>query len=493
MQLRTIVTCCAAFLVSAGFGMEVTKIDNSHLIPKIVPDPEVKLEVLSSGATASPDWVKSLIIVEVNIFTASTDKKFSGMSKTLDHLAEMGVNGIWLTPINEGKHYGNFGIHTLNQELIGEEEMPERWKRVREFVEEAHRRNIRVFFDVVSWGVTRLHGGAPLHNEKPEWFGKPIEKWHGWLWNWKNPELCEWFTSRLVEMILLTGADGFRCDCAPFFAGYEPYRKARERLLSFGRKVVFIAESPSSRKGVFDFDQIAFCKDNDKKTPRTIGNVFLEKNIVEVIRSGDELIARDSDLVPGEQRFYTYLLTSHDSKEFVAHGNPIAFGYQALFSPFIPLWYLGEEWNNPRKVSSGWSWSNPVDWNLLDRKENRNFFELVKKMIFIRRSYPEIFEYFPANLREQANICKVMTGRPELLQAYARYRNGKAVLIVPNNSKSTVSFQIVVPYEDAEIRSGDITVTDLLAERKLVSGRPETFTIEIPAGRLGVYLVSPQK
>ena len=45
-------------------------------------------------------------------------------------------------------------------------------------------------------------------------------------------------------------------------------------------------------------------------------------------------------------------------------------------------------------------------------------------MIRIRRSYPEIFEYFPASLRD-ANICKVATDRPEELQAYARIETGK--------------------------------------------------------------------
>ncbi|MBS1370762.1 MAG: hypothetical protein HPZ91_12490 [Lentisphaeria bacterium] len=493
MQLKKIAAWCAACLAAAGFGAEAPKIDNSALIPEIRPDSEVKLEALSPGATASPDWVKSLIIVEANVFTASDDKKFSGMGKTLDHLAEMGVNGLWITPVNEGNHYGNFGIHTLNPGLTGETEMAERWARVREFVDEAHRRNIRVFFDVVSWGVTRRYGGAPLYREKPEWFGKPVEKWHGWLWNWKNPELREWFTSRLVEMILMTGADGFRCDCAPFYAGYDPYGAARERLLAFGRKVIFIAESGSSRKGVFDFDQVAFCKDNNRKAPRKIGDVFLEKNIVDVIRTGDELIARDSELTPGEQRFYTYQLTSHDSEEFVAHGSPVAFGYQALFSPFIPLWYLGEEWNNPRKVSSGWSWSNPVDWELLAKDGNRSFFELVKKMIRIRRTHPEIFEYFPASLRREANICKVVTDRPGLLQPYARYRNGGAVLIVPNNGDSTAVIRISIPYAEAAIGGGDVTVTDLLADRPLASGRPESFTVELPAGALGVYGVSPGK
>ena len=492
MLVKKIVLGCALLAVAAGFSAEIP-MDNSALIPAIRPDAEVKLETVSPGTTATPDWVKSLIIVEANVQTASTDGTFRGMEKTLDHLAEMGVNGIWITPINDGNHYGNFGIHTLNPNLTGETEISEQWKRVKDFVDAAHRRNIRVFFDVVSWGVTVLYGGAPLLREKPEWFTGPIEQWHGQRWNWKNPELREWFTSRLVEMILVTGADGFRCDCAPFFAGYAPYAEARKRLLDFGRKVVFIAESGSCRRGVFDFDQVAFCRDGDPGAPRTTCTVFLEKNIVDLIRSGDELIARDAEIAPGEQRFYAYQLTSHDSVEFAAHGSPIAFGYQALFSPFIPLWYLGEEWNNPRTVTNHWSWSNPVQWDLLEQKENRRFFEIVKKMIRIRRSYPDIFEYFPAVLRKEANICKVETDRPELLQSYARYRNGRAVLIVPNNGKNDATIRISLPYEAAGIGAGNLVVTDLMADREFASGRPETLQVTIPPDMLGIYLLEPGK
>ena len=161
---RTISIFSAAVLSLSLFG---TGIDNAPLLPKWVGDSEVKLECLSEDATASPDWVKSLIIVEANVATASTDGTLAGMSRVLDHLAETGVNGLWLTPVNERPHYGNFGIHTLNSALTGTGDIPEQWRRVRAFVQEAHRRNIRVFFDVVSWGVTK---DAPLYREKPEWF-----------------------------------------------------------------------------------------------------------------------------------------------------------------------------------------------------------------------------------------------------------------------------------------------------------------------------------
>lgn len=68
-------------------------------------------------------------------------------------------------------------------------------------------------------------------------------------------------------MILVTGADGFRCDCAPDYAGYSIFGAARKRLLDLGRKVIFISERSSSRNGVFDFDQLSFQRNNER-TPR---------------------------------------------------------------------------------------------------------------------------------------------------------------------------------------------------------------------------------
>lgn len=483
-------------LLSLGAAACGAGIDNSDCIPGIVADAEVRLESVPGKSPASPDWVKSLIIAEVNVETASPEGNFSGMEKVLDHLAETGVNGIWLTPINEGCQYGNYGVHTLNPTLTNREKTEARWRCVKAFVDAAHRRNIRVFFDVVTWGVTKA---APLYKEKPDWFTGPSRPgWNGWMWNWQDKELNEWFASRLVDFILLTGADGFRADCAPAFAGYAPYRTARERLSGFGRKIILFAENASEREGTFDFDQNAFIGPNRK--PRMNGDVFLEKNIVDLVKNGEELgwidgtgkhpeKARDDG---GRERFYSLMLSNHDSKRYTAKGSPIVFGYAMIFAPFLPVWYLGEEWNNPysRTIPSYWLFANRIDWS--KREENREFFELAKRMIRIRRRYPEIFEYFPANHRD-SNICKVRTNHPELLQAYARYRHQAAILVVPNNGDADATFQITIPYEETRIGKGSVKVIDLLGEKLLASERPESFEATVPAGMLGVYLVSPEK
>ncbi|MDD3153556.1 MAG: alpha-amylase family glycosyl hydrolase [Victivallaceae bacterium] len=467
-------------------------IDNSQLLPKYRSDDKVQYEISRDGSREHVDWIKSLIMVEVRIDSASPDWTVKGMPKVLDHLAEMGVNGVWIPPLCEGSHYGNYGIHTVNARITGEKEPAKRWQALKNFVDEAHKRNIRVFFDVVSWGASKH---APLRREKPEWFGDEIKKYGGWLFDWKNPELREWFASRIVEWILLTGADGFRCDCAPFYCEYGPYETAKTRLRAMGRKTVFISEWGSARKNVFDFDQVSMLQEQHAK-PRWVGDAFLEKNLVDMVKSGDEFWVRDAKAPSGRERFYTYMISCHDSRQYLAQGRLYVLGYQAILAPYIPLWYLGEEWNNPvtgkpRKPGekAPWMYDNKIDWTLLDKPENRAFFESVKKLIRIRRSFPEIFEHFPEDHRD-SNICKVDTDQKDLLQPYARYAGNKAVLVVPNNGKELRKFQISIPYERIGLdAAAPVTVKDLMLDRAISSGKLRDFSASIAPDGVGVYLV----
>ncbi len=486
---------------SIAFG---AMIDNSSLVPVMKPDAEVRLEKSNDGTREIPDWVKSLIIVELRVDAVSTDGTLKGMERALDHVAEMGVNCVWITPpLNDGNGYGNFGLHTISPRLTGEKERAEQWAVLRNFVVQAHKRNIRVLFDVINWGVTKHEGGAKLPKEKPEWFGEYYPKYAGWLFNWKNKDFNEWYASQLVEWVRMTGVDGFRCDCSPFYAGYGPYETAKKRLRELGYKTLFVAEWASARKNVFDFDQASMLKAPD--VPRWVGDAFLEKNLVDMVKSGEELVVRDEEAAPGKERFYTYMLSCHDSKNYLVKGSPIAIGYQAIFAPFLPLWYIGEEWNNPSEffvdyyykrdkhpTPEKWSlYSNVIDWQA--KEKNRDFFEQVKKMIRIRRQHPEIFEYFPDDHRD-SNICKVFTDRDDLLQAYARFRDGKAILIVPNNSGKPTTLQISIPFRNVGLNPRDqVRIIDLQNDKTVASGKMLNFSAQLPAGGLGVYLVQSVK
>ncbi|MBQ9995345.1 MAG: hypothetical protein IJP32_03155, partial [Clostridia bacterium] len=134
---------------------EFLRTDNRSLLPPYRPDRDVRLIPASAdGQLLSPDWTDELVLVEVHPETATREGTLASLLPVLDHLAALGVNGIWLTPIYEkgpgGNGYGNQGPHTLEPAVTGCTDVNEGWQRVRAFVEEAHRRNIRVLLDLIT-------------------------------------------------------------------------------------------------------------------------------------------------------------------------------------------------------------------------------------------------------------------------------------------------------------------------------------------------------
>lgn len=497
-----------AAAVSLLLGLDLTGIaggiDNSSFLPPYKPDSEVKMEPCTDGTVETPDWVKSMIFITARIDAVSSDETMKGMKKFLDHLAETGINGIWLTPpLNGGNGYGNYGIHTRSERLIGEKEPTLQWKVLYDFVQEAHKRNIRVLFDVVEWGTTEFRDGPNLRKLKPEWYGAYFRPYRGWFFNWKNRELREWFAANLTEWVIMTGADGLRCDTAPKYSGFESFDVAKKRLKALGKKVILMSELTTTGNGVFDLDQLTFLYRDRYGVirQRWVGDYYMTHNIVDAIKSGEGLYAwNNMKRPPGTKRFHTFMLSCHDSKDYIVKGSPIVIGYQAILAPFIPLWYIGEEWNNPKEhfvdffvkrdkiKRTSWNlYDTKIDWKTKEQDKNKAFFEKVKKMIRIRRSNPDIFEYFPDNHRN-SNICKVETDHKNLLQAYARYRGGRAIIVVPNNGKTEELITVSVPFADAGIPKGSTyLVTDLMEGKQIASGKLSEFKAKIGAGELGVY------
>ncbi len=471
------------------------KTDNSSLIPVYVPDEHVTLEAAEPGGEAmTPDWAKTLIMTEVHIETATPEGTFVSALSVLDHCAEMGVNGIWVTPIYEkgpgGNGYGNIGPHTVEPALTGTADTEKGWEAVKLFVDEAHKRNIRVILDIITWGTITA---APLFTEHPDWYNGTA--WGNQAFDWTNEEFRAWFISVAVENILKTGADGYRCDCEPNYTGYTVFDKIRQKCAEAGRKILIIAEDGCLRKDTFDFEQdgvlnyIGWSRGEQYQNPK---NFYIDEfNIVDSVKNGT--IIGENSLQQrkrgGQFRFYTYCVSNHDFQYSIVNGNRLVLGYQAIMAPFIPLWYYGEEFN--LQAEKQVFYFVPVDRTLLDDYNNGLFFEDIKKYIKIRRMYPEIFEYYPENHRD-ANICAVYADGLTL-QAYARYKDNRAILVIPNNEGKSVTTAVHVPFDEASVGGyGSYTITDLMTGSVITEGtREETasFSAVLEDKHIGLYLV----
>ncbi len=497
-----------------------TVIDNSSLMPQWVPYSEVTVD-----ENGSPDWIDSLIMMGCRIATATPEGTFQSAIKVLDHCAEMGVNGLWITPVHDyhkNSHgYYCIGPQTIDPRVTGiigydeewrETDYEEGFKVYKNFVDEAHKRNIRIFMDIVSWGIMECDLiDWDLTKVHPEWFqngnGLGGEGSRNWIYD--NEEAKEWFATEVAKVVEKTGVDGIRWDMEPNKFGYDVANSVRKKLLEKGIKIASVSEGPNERGELtYDFEEWGI--EGIVGTPSTYpNNAFIDGyNIVESVKTGKLVGSKYSQAMNagGEYKYYTNMLSCHDFWDYYVELDKIKIGYQAIYAPFIPLWFIGEQWNNPHvsyhtatgTTSRGGSsllYGCLIDWDALNDPVNRAFYEEVKQMIRIRRSYPEIFNYFPDNHRD-SNICNVEVIGQDNLYSYARYAGNTGLLIVPNDNahKKDAEYKIYVPLADMELDYYEsYTVKNLSTGKVVAEGTAKqirSFTASVAYGNVDVFEVT---
>lgn len=185
-----------------------------------------------------------------------------GILSRLDYLADLGVDALWLSPINPSPMY-DFGYDVSDYRGISPE-----YGTLEDFqtlLDQAHRRGIRILLDLVLNHTSHLHpwfveSSRHRHSPKRDWYiwhdGKPSpwgkrsppNNWLGvfggraWAWheptgqfylhsflpqqpdlNWRNPELREALFA-VMRYWLELGVDGFRLDVVNWFIKDDRWR-----------------------------------------------------------------------------------------------------------------------------------------------------------------------------------------------------------------------------------------------------------------------------
>ena len=470
-----------------------TAIDNARILPGIRSDRNV--EMLSAGAhmdgITTPDFLSDMVMAEVHLDTAARDGSFATAAALVDFYAQTGVNAIWLCPIyNRDKvsnGYGNRGLHTIDSAYTGCADPSDGWSVVRKFVDYAHGRQVRIFLDVISWGVMK---GSPLCAGHPDWFEG--EAWGGRAFNWKNEEFRAWFVDKAVENLIYTHADGYRCDCEPNYGGYDVWGEVRRRMYAAGRKIAIIAEDNCVRNGVFDLEQdgVLDYSDHDRGAQyRHPTAPYLSGiDIVDSVKTGYAIGSTPAQTDPatrGTARYYTHTVTNHDYQSRLVRGNRLVIGYQAILAPFIPVWFCGDEFGMDETGTV--IYFSKIRWELLESPANRIFYEDVKQMLRLRRMFPDIFAHFPENHRD-ANMERIPVTKDgeKTLTGYARVGKGRAVLVIPAVEYGV--YEAAIP----RLLDGAVTVTDLTTNQVVYEGDAASFTqmhLPLAKERMGIFFM----
>ncbi|MFN4122279.1 MAG: alpha-amylase family glycosyl hydrolase [Flavobacteriales bacterium] len=274
-----------------------------------------------------------------------------GITKKLrdGYFDRLGVNAIWISPINQNPEIGYVEYPAPNRKYSGyhgywpisSSKIDHRFGKdndLREMVEEAHRRNISVLIDFVS---NHIHQEHPIMRINPEWTSSmylPDGKVNIRIWeehrlttwfdsfmpdlDYSKPEVIDAMTDSALYWLEKFNLDGFRHDATKHVS--EDFWRAltikiKQRLVEKGRPIYQIGETFGSREligsyigpgmvdGQFDFNFYF-----DSRTP-----LASERESMENVANS----LRESLRFYGHHHLMGNITGNHDMARFISYAS----------------------------------------------------------------------------------------------------------------------------------------------------------------------------
>ncbi|MGH7972927.1 MAG: alpha-amylase family glycosyl hydrolase, partial [Limisphaerales bacterium] len=336
-----------------------------------------------------PGWLRDGVIYELFPRNFSPQGNFNGITARLDELKELGVNIIWLMPINPigekmrkgsvGSPYAVKDYYAINPDYGTEADL----KRL---VSEAHKRNMKVIIDIVpnhtAWDSVMM--------EHPEFYkhdagGKiipPVPEWTDVAGlNYENPKLREYMIAMLKHWVdpATFELDGFRCDVASMVPT-SFWEEARVELAKVKPDIMLLAEASKP-----DLMVKAFDADYAWPLLGALNNVLLNgAPASELKRSWDESRAQFP-----RGTLHMRISDDHDEPRAVARfgvNGALASSVFMFSIDGVPLLYNGMEVGDATESGDPALFEKlPVFWHPKGRPPLR---EIYRGLIQLRTQYP---------------------------------------------------------------------------------------------------------
>ena len=352
-------------------------------------------------ARTTDPLLRNLTVYSVFIRNHSSSGDFQGLIEDLDRIASLGCDIIWLMPIHPigrkkrkgsaGSPYAVYDYRGINPEYGEIDDFTA-------FLDEAHRRNLKVIIDVV---FNHTSPDSLLCKVHPEWFwrnpegdtGNRIGDWSdvidldygsAELWDYQIETLKGW---------LREGVDGFRCDVAPLLPlGF--WLEARDACTSVNPETLWLAETVEGnfingiRRSGYEcltdtevlraFD-LSYDYDIYPEWRRLLNGEISLRIFTDRLRS-QESSMNDTDL---KLRF----VENHDqprAADLLEPGSALRiWTVYSFFAKGTALLYAGQEYairHQPELFET-----DPVDWSASKEPEGVEHSTLVKKLIRLKK------------------------------------------------------------------------------------------------------------
>lgn len=383
-----------------------------------------KKEAVTTGIV-HPEWSRNAVIYEVNVRQYTPEGTFKAFEQHLPRLKAMGVNIIWLMPVNPigiknrkgtlGSYYAVKDYLAINPEFGTKDDF-------RALVKKSHELGMYVIID---WVANHTAWDNNLITEHPDWYtydstGKVLPPVPDWTdvadLNYDKKELREYMTNALIYWVKEADIDGFRCDVAGMIpVGF--WNEAVPKIKAV--KPVFMLaewETPEMHDTAFD---MTYSWD----VYHLMNEIAKGKKTADVL---DSLLSKESAKYPADA-YRMRFTTNHDENswngtETERMGDAAqTFAVLCYTIPGMPLIYSGQESAFNRRLK--FFDKDIIDWSNFPLA---GFYTTLNKL---KKENPAL-----ANGSTGGEMIKVNSDNDKNVYAFLRKKDNNSVFIMLNLS-----------------------------------------------------------
>ncbi len=374
-----------------------------------------------------PDWAYNKNIYEVNIRQYTDKGNFKSFEKHLLRLKNMGVDILWIMPIQPigvknrkgtlGSYYSIKDYLSVNPEFGTMDDF-------KHLVNKAHELKMYVILD---WVANHTSWDNNLITEHPEWYThdslgnivSPVEDWTDVAdLNYYNNELRTYMINALEFWVKQVDVDGFRCDVA----GMVPtdfWNDARKQLDKV--KPVFMLaewESPELQKNAFDMTY--------SWQLNGLMNDIAKKN--ETADKLDTLFKKlNADY--NKNDYFMNFTSNHDENSWNGTvferlcGGAKTFAVLTATIPGMPLIYSGQEAAMNKRLS--FFDKDTIQW------DDYKYADFYKTLLTLKTSNKALW-----NGNKGGDLIKVNSSNDKAVYSFVREKGDDKVFVILNLSES---------------------------------------------------------
>lgn len=397
-----------------------------------------------------------------------------GIIMKLDTLNEMGFTAISLSPIMENAPNGYHGYWIENHYEV--EEQFGTLDDVKELIEEAHKRDMKVVLEFVPNYVAKSHA-IVSDPEKEHWTKETLQlqgEEHSWLegtvaLNQDEPEVEAYLFDVADYWLDKTDIDGIKIHAADQ-ASNEFLKKFTKHIKNNKEDIYIIAnildEKEDHSLDVIDDIQLI----ENVSVHETMAEVFSEVDEpVEKMYEAWEVDESEKNLLYIDNKFtkrFTHRFTENGRNELTAWKLALTYMYT---SPGAPMIYQGSE--VPMYGEGVPANQHMVDFNIAD-PDLKEFFTRISSL----RS-----EFLPLAYGDYE-----LLGSDEGMSLFKRSYKGESVYVAINNDSESRTFSISDIGDEKQLRG-------LLGDDLVRKGRNGEFKIGLPRESAEVYIIEENK